>query len=143
MKLSQRQHATGQIKLRFRGHGDATWKLETTLERYAGSPFGVRQYLSAVCQSAPAFNSLTGKAFAPRPAVDRHEGCCCSPRILSTLCISGTSGSHLRCSTGPHHRMGLCFSHSRTCNPQSETSRYSSSIRIFLLHVWLNHQRCI
>lgn len=48
--------------LRFRGHADAKWKLETTLERFTKKPsWSQEQYYKTIRDIRPAIISLTGK----------------------------------------------------------------------------------
>ncbi len=59
----------------FRGQSDASWKLETTLERFAKRKFGREEYFAAIRAVRPAVISLTGKewdlpqSFDPEKAV--------------------------------------------------------------------------
>lgn len=47
---------------RFRGHADACWKLETTLERFTKQPsWGQEQYFKTIRDIRPAVISMTGK----------------------------------------------------------------------------------
>ncbi|WP_176697858.1 FRG domain-containing protein [Candidatus Nitrospira nitrosa] len=45
----------------FRGQSDATWELETTLDRFAKRRFGREEYFAAIRAVRPAVISLTGK----------------------------------------------------------------------------------
>lgn len=47
---------------RFRGHADAEWKSETTLERFTKKPiWGQEQYFKTIRDIRPAVVSITGK----------------------------------------------------------------------------------
>ena len=49
---------------RFRGHADAEWKLETTLERFTKKPsWSQEQYYKAIRDIRPAVISITGKSW--------------------------------------------------------------------------------
>ncbi len=45
----------------FRGQANASWELETTLDRVATRDFGVEEYFKALRAVRPAVNSITGK----------------------------------------------------------------------------------
>jgi len=45
--------------LLFRGHGDASWPLKTTLERYVSRPFSFIDYFNAVSQAKPQVETFT------------------------------------------------------------------------------------
>lgn len=57
----------------FRGQSDASWSLETTLERFAKRRFGREEYFTAIRAVRPAVISLTGKEWEIPQAFDLEQ----------------------------------------------------------------------
>mgnify|MGYP003551230589 FL=1 len=58
----------------FRGHGDASWSLKTTLERSAGHQFTMSEYFKKIRDVKPAVISLTGKEWVLPEGFDPGYG---------------------------------------------------------------------
>src|SRR5689334_20036633 len=55
----------------FRGHANADWPLQTTLERFTGATITVKSYLSLLRRIQPYVQSLTNKSW---PVPENWEG---------------------------------------------------------------------
>ncbi|OPY67942.1 MAG: FRG domain protein [Syntrophorhabdus sp. PtaU1.Bin050] len=61
IKEIKETYATSVPPICYRGQADATWKLETTLERYSKSRWTVENYLKLALQCAPEIESFTNQ----------------------------------------------------------------------------------
>jgi FRG domain len=59
----------------FRGQGDATWKLRTTLERRSEKISVVSKYLNLISEIRPAIETFTGLVFDFPKAMQVEEMC--------------------------------------------------------------------
>ena len=57
----------------FRGQSDASWELETTLDRFAKRRFGRKEYFAAIRAVRPAVISLTGKEWDIPQSFDSED----------------------------------------------------------------------
>ena len=61
VELPNRDPASFENRILFRGHGDSDWNLETTLERNANKPYTVEQYLQRANSCVNEIESVTGR----------------------------------------------------------------------------------
>jgi len=81
LKVRQRSVGSGGSPLLFRGQGDSTWPLKTTLERSGGDGMRLRQYYQVISAITPEIETLTGAEWdVPQyPEIER------SMRVYETL----------------------------------------------------------
>ncbi len=64
-RKKQKKETFGHVaNFLFRGHGNSAWDLKTTLERYSGGDFSVKEYYRAIFQAKPEIETFTNQKWS-------------------------------------------------------------------------------